>query len=745
LSSSDTYNVRVSFHEQVFGMRLQLINGNLETVHDEINHFLELRLPGGIYQLKIFYLDYYQEEFFSVNADMNLLLDFNYPLTIPVLGFRTTHEYYSEDAVHYSLVCTENDQPGPNFLFFAALRDMDKPSAETPGQWLKSYSIFNIDRTKEIQFTEKNTTFEDAVGKVYFSTFLEPGLYFLSYDNKEHSRIFPLYIFDDYQTQFFIRYDLQPDFKNCRFFFSKEKNFSETGVEYFVLEKILYAFANFKHFDLITSEDINVIRHHPYLVTLVNILFSTLNKDTPGEAHKPPLVSPVQDNEQLELPDIHFCGTKDAYSLSDTPPLLSFIMARHTRQLGTATMTFKPASILDQIVDNIKCDLFWNNFSRIDKPGSWENIYMPVLQKMDEPRNIFARAFRTAKNAITNYQDPKVAENLGLLLGNTKMEEGHLNSFNDTLGKIKGVSDMSKTFGLPLTTILRHYDTYHSYYVEITEPGSSGTNPGSRRIRVIIISGTLALLAVGAFFKFSGSDDSLTSTTTEIAANITTSGKETMPADDMLRFKPDEEITNAKRSADTTVKLKISPRPKKITVPAIGPPDDIVKANIPVDNQDNDKTVGVIASAPPSSQQELKDTLARFEYLVKLLDANNSLNVQLRNDSSNRYQNTKKLWEINSLLLDVVKTEGSYLMPNLTESEVMTMQNYFENWQNALEPEQPSNRASAQASREKTMMKRKSAVRPVIRIKPGHLTPLPPKLRERIDNAYEELKRKVQD
>ena len=68
MNNSDKYNVRVNFNQNVSGMRLQLIDGDLNTVFDGVSNELKLQLSQGIYQLKISYLDYYQEQFFSITG-----------------------------------------------------------------------------------------------------------------------------------------------------------------------------------------------------------------------------------------------------------------------------------------------------------------------------------------------------------------------------------------------------------------------------------------------------------------------------------------------------------------------------------------------------------------------------------------------------------------------------------------------------------------------------------------------------
>ncbi len=55
-------------------------------------------------------------------------------------------------------------------------------------------------------------------------------------------RIFPFYIYDQYQTQFFIRYHNKADMENCFFFYSNKQSFSRDAEKNnVVLDKIMYA------------------------------------------------------------------------------------------------------------------------------------------------------------------------------------------------------------------------------------------------------------------------------------------------------------------------------------------------------------------------------------------------------------------------------------------------------------------------------------------------------------------------
>ena len=200
MSNSDKYRLRVRINQDVPDISMTLINGVLETVYKTQGREFNLLLPKGVYQLKLQYLNYYQEKFFSIDDDFELQLDLDYPFTPPALNYKTTHKCYSEAAEWCSYRVTYGEQTvTPNFFFFAALYFTEKQAIGHPAQWAKSYRIFNIDKTKDILF-EFNSIIDVESGMLCFSAVLEPGLYFLSYTGNPEHRILPIYIFENYQT-----------------------------------------------------------------------------------------------------------------------------------------------------------------------------------------------------------------------------------------------------------------------------------------------------------------------------------------------------------------------------------------------------------------------------------------------------------------------------------------------------------------------------------------------------------------
>ncbi len=660
MSNSEEYSLVISFNQRVPGIKLHLSNGGFVTMYDAESLEAELCLPQGIYHLKISYLDYFQEKYFSLTENTHLHLNLDYPFTVPALGYATTHEYYSYDAMRFSTEATMKgeDIDPPNFLFFAALYDKDKPSKETAEQWMKHYSLSNIDKTVNIQFNSFNSIFEDEVGKVYFSIYLKPGLYFLNYAGDKTPRIFPMYVYDGYQTQFFIRYAELPDFVNSRIFFSDSGRFVESGEEYLFLEKIICAFSNFKNFEQITPTEMDAIGNHPYLVSLVNILFNVINNDVLKRDDGVKLLSPVADKKQLELPDLIYCNNdqSEVYPLSDKPPLLSSIMIRYTHQLDNEKILFEPASVLDRVVDHINFDIFWNNFSAVEAPDKWDEIYAPLLKTVGQSANPFMRV----KNVLINYWKPSPNENLQQLIGKMNLSEAEANTLSEKLSKIKDVSQMSKEFGLPPTTIMRNYQKYSNFYVRVKgSEADEGINAdGSKKRKTVIMVISLAAIACIMFISIPGLIGGSAEKTNQFA-ELTDKEKHVIPL-------PETDSATAPLTGEATEPAATATAPF---------PSDI--DGFDAQGAGEKHNIQTITESYPRN-----DTLSVYNALSAKLDLSRHLNEGF-NESRFETSVGDQLYGVNIDILNMIKSNPGYLRTALSKSEIDSLTYGLQEWVSA--------------------------------------------------------------
>lgn len=460
-TSEPSYNVIISFLYMPERVQLFITNGLFEVVYNEIANTVTINIPKGLYTIKATYIDYCQEYMMVVEQDSNFTYEFHYPSVAPALPFKTTHEYFSGPAEYYSQIATNTKQYNVkneiNFLLFGAKYDKDSYPGMIAAVTVRDYYITagggNEDESFRIDFSSDNSQSNNEFGWFAHSCCLNEGLYFLNYDDGEKKRLFPFYIFEDFQTQFFIRYSTRADLDNAFFYYSQEA-FNRNDPKYLVLDKIIHIYMDYKNYELLTSEDKNIIKKEPYLTTLLKILFILLEK--PDE---------FDESSSLLLPDIILLTHSEKES-TDLLPILSVVMSKFAIYNGV--FSFKPGSLMDRTVDNLYFDLFWNNFSQIENPENWKNSYTSLIE---ESKNyVTAKAdgmlLKMSKYIRNNYTKAgrEKDQKLGTLLGTSDT----LQNFNNTIKSIGNIGVIAETLNVPPTKIMRNYETYNKIYEDIT-------------------------------------------------------------------------------------------------------------------------------------------------------------------------------------------------------------------------------------------------------------------------------------
>ncbi len=486
MNSDKMFRIQINIRQKIKGTRLKIVNSVFEDVIDQETGTLDLTLPKGLYLLKITVIDYFKEELLIIDSNKTCEFDIEYACAPPVQPFKSTHEYYCEPAEKYSRqsTLTSSHSNNPNFFLFLAKLEGDF-SNEAEESNFGNYKLYRPDEDGII-ISEQNSFIDGKAGCLCFSSAFSPGLYFLEYSRGETKRIFPAYIFEGYQTQYFIRYQkskdltLHPDFKNCRIFFSESFSFDRMREEYFILEKILLAYTNYVNYQLIDQDEMNIIRRTPYLTTLINMLYIALGK-------KERINGP-----QLELPDLKYISESSDFNLSDQPPVMSFVMHKYIlnsaitddddddfnpfsaiaelvitddSRIKKIVQSIQPASVVDRIMDNVCYDIFWTSFSEVSEPAKWQAAYEKVLTKIRKypvaKQNIWIRA---AKYMYEIFRPKMKSRELSRELAKDLVQKPAAASpapqapiFTD----LKKVKEMSQKFQLPPTMILRNYEEYN--------------------------------------------------------------------------------------------------------------------------------------------------------------------------------------------------------------------------------------------------------------------------------------------
>jgi hypothetical protein len=460
------YKVTITFNQILEGLQLTLVDGNFNTIFNEISERLEIELTQGAYQLKATFIDYYQEYLVLIDTSGDFIFDFNYPSVAPILKFKTTHEYFHGNSEYYSKLSTLDSTTNPNFLFFGAKYYKEFFPNIIMENCLAEYSIYDKENKLLFEFNKLTCKYSNEYAWFAFSNKLIEEMYFLKWSKDSNTRIFPFYIFENYQTQFFIRYNELPDFENCFFYYTNKMGFKYDAEEYLVLDKILFAFKDYKNYKLLTKKDRFIIQHQPYLVSLIHILQQSLaikNLDFASCGH-------------LQLPDLHLLSNlKDKSNFDEMMPVISSVMTKYAVNKKSDGLRFKPASIIDRTIDHIKYDLYWNNFSKIDELAEWNDIYSQLIQKskfypISNSDNHVIKMGKTLGNLYRNYYckigQTTIQERMNSLLGNVESEDLQT-KIDNTINSIGDVSQIADKLNIPVTKVLRNYAIFKNIFNKI--------------------------------------------------------------------------------------------------------------------------------------------------------------------------------------------------------------------------------------------------------------------------------------
>lgn len=470
MNPSETgYPVRIHFLQSIPDLHLVLLNGKMETIGQQQADTLEMTLPKGVYQLKATYIDYYQEYFLSVESPATFTLDFNYPSTAPVMNFCTTHEYYSMPAHQSSIHCTvpEKDAVKPNFFLFGARYDRNYRTEEDIETLLSCYSIYNDDHSVSFSLLADNTHKDDNDGLFTFSDELKPGMYFLQYTSETEIRIFPFYVMEDFQTQFFIRYYERPDFSNCLFFYSGRMEFHRDNPEYVVFEKLQQAFNDIEYLDTFSENDREIIHNSPYLSYLLRVLHALHGKEYPENRNLPTLNLPDLDI-LVQRKITHFGKAENAL------PLLTMVMHKQIAHGESDSDVFANGSLADRIVDHLQPDIFWTNFSAIDPIDNWKEslntLFEPdfVRSKMEQkPAGLFKRLIQKNFSKLSRSGPDKkdLAEKAARFL----QEKDRKKQLDLIVERVPDLIQIAEKLNLPVPMVLRKYKEYKGIYDQLKQ------------------------------------------------------------------------------------------------------------------------------------------------------------------------------------------------------------------------------------------------------------------------------------
>lgn len=500
MSNSDiqSFNVTVRLNRFVPGSKLTIIDSVYNKIVSDTTGSLTRKLSKGLYQVRIDAPGYYQEEYIKVLKDEEFVIELRSYSSIPVYPFKSTHEYYLKPAERYSKENTYQKDASrkPNFFFFLANYESKLPGSAVPV--IEEFYFFNDSKTVAIDLTLSDSYSNLEDGLIIFTGQFDQGLYFLAHRPKERvtqdgqiekgeTRILPIYIFENYQTQFFLRYTNKPDFSTSRIYFSERMCFDHSDKVYYALERLLLAFSNYDYYDYLSDEDHINIKQSPYLKALVNILHSALYlsqskefslKEKTSEKELKKLLEfekqRYHESEVLQLPDVAYLKRSmnltidDEHDLADKPPVLSFLMFKYS---SNDNISITPASVMDRVAEFLKYDIFWTSFTNIEDPKDiaeairkglevpstfdWIKSFVHNTGILGSKRNVFRREDR-------QWMKEKVKE--AFTKEDTELLRSKVNQFVSSSGDAKLIASK---FNIPVTTVLRRYKELKKAYNEM--------------------------------------------------------------------------------------------------------------------------------------------------------------------------------------------------------------------------------------------------------------------------------------
>ncbi len=144
---------------------------------------------------------------------------------VPFNDSKYSHEYYSYPAEQQSNKFTfgpigDLNQEGRMFLFVRNI-DMSYAQEHVMSNMLQGFSLLDQNLNEIVDLSSEGVETDSDHGWAAFSVQIQSGTYYLKYKGGR-SRIIPIYIAPDLQTQVFLMRMSEPNFRSMRIFMSKD-------------------------------------------------------------------------------------------------------------------------------------------------------------------------------------------------------------------------------------------------------------------------------------------------------------------------------------------------------------------------------------------------------------------------------------------------------------------------------------------------------------------------------------------
>ncbi|WP_312077387.1 hypothetical protein [Chryseobacterium sp.] len=216
------FNAKGLLSEFVF---LELFDGDGKLVAGNYENISE-QLARGLYQLNIYSNEKLETQTIRLDKDYSgEYMNTGSYSSISNPFLESSHEYYTETSKywndHFTLDEKKYEKGSSVFIFFRypdrQIRDKQRKVADSMG-W--RFSLLDKERNLLFRLNENHIKEDKNFGWMAFHTPLESGIYYLVY-NGPVKREIPLFVFENWQTQFFLTFKRTPIFPTARILFRK--------------------------------------------------------------------------------------------------------------------------------------------------------------------------------------------------------------------------------------------------------------------------------------------------------------------------------------------------------------------------------------------------------------------------------------------------------------------------------------------------------------------------------------------
>lgn len=387
---------------------LELFDGDGKVIASGYQKISE-KLPRGLYQINIYSNEKLETETVRLDKDYHGSWE-NKGSYSAISGnfLESSHEYYTETSKYWSDHFTTDEKPYDDgssvFIFFRypdrEIRDQQKSVAESMG-W--RFSLLDKDRKIIFRLNEKNIKEDKDFGWLAFHTPLSSGIYYLVY-NGPVKREIPLYVFENWQTQFFLMFKKTPIFPTARILYRKPNLAFDVAVnDNLEVDKLLRNLQNAIHhipkslLERVASNEwenpmLAMVVCYVYLLSSKTEQRSLIEKVLKTLQQRLANASDCPDIKAIELLAAVRFGTEIPKLVLDEPCMLKVGFKTFLEQAALNPEKIQIVE-MNEIITSLHGDMVWSSYKPIEKKktkkpvGSEIGLEMSFAEPIEEPKD----------------------------------------------------------------------------------------------------------------------------------------------------------------------------------------------------------------------------------------------------------------------------------------------------------------------------------------------------------------------